>query len=281
MHYAPMPQSHAFLIITLLSSALLLAGSGAYADSAEAGDLNKAELLRNPVIGNYRGYAEFKMGHYRKARTIWQWLADTGNAEAHFNLGILYEDGLGVSEDIALALEHYQHAASAGSSKAQYRLGVLYSAGVKTPRDEVAAARWLTLAAAQGDQDAVALLALNRHSTGSVRDRDYYQAERHYAAAEYRQAAQIWRRLAEQGDSRSRTRYAWLLEAGKGVKRNLQEAGRQFRRSAEQGDAEAQYALAVMLQTGQGQPRDPEAARQWMCRAAQQGFGPAREACPD
>ncbi|MDQ3195732.1 MAG: sel1 repeat family protein, partial [Pseudomonadota bacterium] len=63
---------------------------------AEEPDLD--EIVRNPVIGNYKGYAEFKMGHYETARVIWEALAKRGNGEANFNLGTLYEDGLGVPQ---------------------------------------------------------------------------------------------------------------------------------------------------------------------------------------
>ena len=66
------------------------------------------EAVRNPVIGNYKGYAEFKMARYVSARQIWEAIAATGNAEAHFNLAILYEDGLGVEGD-SLALFQYIH----------------------------------------------------------------------------------------------------------------------------------------------------------------------------
>lgn len=125
--------------------------------SAEEPDL--VDIVRNPLIGNYKAYAEFKMAHYDTARAIWEALAQRGNAEANFNLGILHEDGLGVPPGIQAAVAHYEKAAVAGSSKAQYRLGLLYSVGAKIARDEVKADRWLAAATAQGDQDAVALLA--------------------------------------------------------------------------------------------------------------------------
>lgn len=254
------------------------------ATSASVAELNKPELLRNPMVASYQGYAEFKMGHYLAAEAIWQVLAEQGNTEANFNLGILFEDGLGVEQNLSQALQYYQRAAIAGSSKAQYRLGVIYSAGETAERNTIEAAKWLALAAAQGDQDAAALLALNQHEMNqspltSQRDKDYYQAERFSAGGNYQQAADIWLRLAQQGDSRSRTRYAWLLEVGRGVSRDLSEAARLFRLSAEAGDAEAQYALALMLQTGKGQPEDTVAAMQWMCRAAGQGYVAAQQGC--
>lgn len=243
---------------------------------AEELDLN--EIVRNPVIGNYKGYAEFKMGHYDNARVIWEALENKGNAQASFNLGILYEDGLGVAQNNQQAIAHYEKAAQAGSGKAQYRLGLLYSAGIKTAKDDTRANKWLTAAAAQGDKDAAALLEQSNSRVASQRDKDFFKAENLHAAGQYQQAASIWQQLAETHDTRSRTRLAWMYEAGQGMPRDLEKAAALFKESAAEGDAEAQYALAVMLQTGKGQIQNTDTAHAWLQRAAAQGYGPAKEA---
>jgi uncharacterized protein len=267
------------LVVVAMVSISLLA-SVAWAEEPDL-----VEIVRNPVIGNYKGYAEFKMGHYDAARAIWEALAQRGNAEANFNLGILHEDGLGVPQSIQAAVAHYERAAVAGSSKAQYRLGLLYSVGAKIPKDEAKADRWLAAAAAQGDKDATALLALRGGAARTQRDQDFLRAETLHASGQYQEAAAIWKRLAQEGDTRSRSRLAWMLEAGQGIPRNLDEAAKLFRQSAEEGDADAQYALAVMLQTGIGQALDPSQAQIWLRRAAAQGHGPAnaalRKAAPE
>ena len=258
---------------SLLLVAAVLISVPASAVWAEEPDL--VEIVRNPVIGNYKGYAEFKMAHYDNARTIWEALAQRGNAEANFNLGILDEDGLGVPQNIQAALSHYEKAAIAGSGRAQYRLGLLYSAGAPVPRDEARAGKWLAAAAAQGDMDAAALLAQLGGASGTPAQRDFLKAETLHAGGQNQEAVVIWSRLALSGDTRSRSRLAWMLEAGVGIPRNLDEAAKLFRQSAEEGDADAQYALGVMLQTGKGQALDPVQAETWLRRAAAQGNGPA------
>lgn len=252
------------LLIILLFTVLPI--TELYADEV---DLN--EILRNSSMGNYKGYAEFKMAHYDNARIIWQALAQRGNAEANFNLGILYEDGLGVNQDLAQALLYYETAAIGGSFKAQYRLGLLYFVGKTVPLDKIKAKHWLTKAAAEGDRDSIEMLAILSGDTSSQRDRDFLRAETAHASADYLQAAQIWQLLADDNDTISRTRLAWLYEKGLGVKRNLQRAAELFRQSAMDGDADAQYALAVMLQTGKGQAQDFEESNLWLQRAADLG----------
>jgi TPR repeat protein len=252
------------------------AAATAYAAPAEEIDL--IEIVRNPVIGNYKGYAEFKMGHYDNARTIWTALAQRGSADASFNLGILNEDGLGVPSSMQAAIVHYETAAAAGSTRAQYRLGLLYSAGLKIAKDPVRANKWLTAAAAAGDTDAQALLAGGAANADTPRDRDFHNAEALHGSGKYQDAAAIWQRLAQQGDARARTKLAWMMETGQGMPRDLAQAGKLFRLAAEQGDADAQFALSVMLQTGQGQPQDKVQAETWRQRAAAQGHGQAKAA---
>ncbi|MBA6342539.1 sel1 repeat family protein [Colwellia sp. MB02u-10] len=254
---------------TRLRVILLLTLLPVIALHAEEIDLN--EILRNPSMANYKGYAEFKMAHYDNARKIWQALAERGNAEASFNLGVLYEDGLGVSQSLAQALLHYETAAIDGSFKAQYRLGLIYFVGKIVPEDKIKAKRWLTEAALGGDKDSIEMLKILNGTSNSQRDEAFLRAETAHASGDYIQAANIWQRLANDNDIVSRTRLAWLYEKGLGVKRDLKHAAKLFRQSAMDGDADAQYALAVMLQTGKGQVQDIKASKLWLQSAADLG----------
>ena len=261
-----------------MTFAATLAAAAAPAPQGEESDL--VEIVRNPIIGNYKGYAEFKMGHYANASMIWTALARRGSADASFNLGILAEDGLGVPSDMQAAIFQYEQAATGGSTRAQYRLGLLYSAGVKVQKDQVRADKWLTTAAKAGDAGATALLAERAGAATIPLTRDFRSAEAVHAAGRYSQAAALFLRLAEQGDARSRARLASMAEAGQGMPRNLEQAGHLFRLSAEDGDADAQYALSVMLQKGKGQRQDAAQAEFWRQRAVVQGHGPAKAAAP-
>jgi len=234
-----------------------------------AEESSPAEWIRNPGIGNYRAYAEFKMAHYDAARHIWETLSGIGNTDALFNLGILAEDGLGEPADLAKAVGLYTAAADAGGFKAQYRLGMLYSSGGVLPKDLAKARRYLGWAAAAGDRDAANRLAA-LDAPGDRPPTPFEQAEIHASRGEHEAAAKIYRTLAKQGDAKARTRLAWMAEAGRGVERNLAEAARLFMASAEAGDAEAQYAVGVMYMTGRGQINDPVQGTMWLRRAAGQ-----------
>ena len=234
----------------------------------QAQDSGRSDWLRNPAMGNYKAYAEFKMAHYAAAREVWETLAGIGNGDALFNLGILAEDGLGEPKSMRRAEALYTSAAQAGNFKARYRLGMLYSAGVLLARDVEKASLYLALAAESGDKDALATLALleqpGRSRTG------FQQAEWLSASGRHAEAAGLYRELADAGDRQAETRLAWMHEAGQGVDRDLREAARRFEIAAVAGEAEAQYALAVMLRTGRGREQDLPQSRLWLSQAAAQ-----------
>lgn len=254
-------------IRTLLVSATL-AGS---LSIAQAQDSTAADWVKNPAMGNYKAYAEFKMANYETARHIWEILAGLGNSDALFNLGILAEDGLGESQDIKKAESLYVAAANAGGFKAQYRLGMLYSGdNPMFPKDLEKARRYLTLASAGGDKDAAARLASLNQPDRPVSE--YERAELLASSGKHQDAAEIYTRLSAQGHTSARTRLAWMYEAGRGVQRSLDKAAELFMQSAREGDAEAQYAVAVMYRTGKGQPQDRAESLKWLGQSAEQKY---------
>ncbi len=251
--------------LTRLVALCLLSCTGGL---AVAQDSERSDWLRNPAMGNYKAYAEFKMAHYDFARTVWQTLAEVGNGDALFNLGVLAEDGLGEPANMSKAEALYTAAANSGNFKAQYRLGLLYFAGTLLPRDTDKARLFLSLAAADGDKDARAMLL--QLGQPLAQPTPLQQAELLGASGQHEQAAALYSSLADAGNATAQTRLAWAYEAGRGVTMDLQEAARRFELAAQAGNAEAQYALAVMLRTGRGRVADlPQSAR-WLEKAAAQ-----------
>ena len=76
--------------------------------------------------------------------------AEEGDAEAQFNLGILYEDGKGVSQDAAEAVRWYSLSADQGFREAQYLLGLMCDEGTGVAQDHSKAVEWWLKASEQG-----------------------------------------------------------------------------------------------------------------------------------
>src|SRR6516164_3725781 len=77
-------------------------------------------------------------------------LADHGKAQAQFNLGVMYRDGLAVPQDYGTAMGWFRKAADQGFAKAQYELGVMCRDGLGVPQDYGIAIGWFRKAADQG-----------------------------------------------------------------------------------------------------------------------------------
>jgi len=97
------------------------------------------------------GLAAARAGDYDAALREWQPLAEEGNVEAQFNLGLLYENGLGVPQDGATAALWYRRAAEQNDRMAQAYLGEMYAQGLLLPSDDAQALRWFRRAAERGD----------------------------------------------------------------------------------------------------------------------------------
>lgn len=251
------------LVVGLLSGAL-------YA----AGPLPVEFLDARPRVQLYMAYAQFKMANHDTARRMWEQIGGTGAGEAAFNLGILYEQGLGVAADPERAAVHYLQAARKGSRAAAYQLGLLHRSRPDLI-DRTTAEHWLSMAALDGDTDAGKLLDELLRG-GAARD-PLVEIRGLIAAGETNAALTLIHQRVDQTppDYRALTLLGWLHETGLGVERDILRAAALFRQAALGGDPQAQYALAVMLETGVGQPRDQDAAALWLERAAALGYQPA------
>ncbi len=93
-----------------------------------------------------------------------EWLlkaAEQGHVKAMFNLGVTYGDGLGVPVDDAEAFKWYQAAANEGDPRAHFNLGIFYIAGRGTPIDGPKANEHWFEAALRGMPLAQARLAIS------------------------------------------------------------------------------------------------------------------------
>jgi hypothetical protein len=84
---------------------------------------------------------------YKDAAISYRRKAEQDFAYAQYKLGVLYDLGLGVPQDFALAVTLYRKAAEQGFPPAQYKLGGVYLDGHGAPRDFAEAYFWFDLAA--------------------------------------------------------------------------------------------------------------------------------------
>ena len=98
-----------------------------------------------------------KEGHMTKEKAAEDLLlaADQGDADAQYNLGWMYYNGDGVTQDYTEALKLYRLAADQGNAFAQGNLGWMYEYGQGVTQDYAEASKWYRLSADQGNEDAL------------------------------------------------------------------------------------------------------------------------------
>ena len=73
--------------------------------------------------------AAYQRGDYATALRLWHPLAEQGDADAQFHLGVMYESGQGVLRNDAEAIKWYRKAAEQDDAVAQFNLGIMYAKG--------------------------------------------------------------------------------------------------------------------------------------------------------
>jgi TPR repeat protein len=231
--------------------------------------------------------------------------ADQGDVQSQYDLGRMYEEGQGVKQDSAKAMQYYLKAAEQGNAKAQYDLGLMVAKLPANKKNEEEAIKWIQTAmdgfrqaAEKGDAEAQCRLgeiydiakkeyhrydtlknecqnkrvktiasALNLYS--GEKDARWFEEE---SARWFQMATEGFRQSAEQGDLKAQFElggiYCWFLSGRENEEKGLQ----WFQKAAELGFVDAQYELGYMYSTGWCvAEQDVAEALKWYTRAAEQG----------
>ena len=108
----------------------------------------------------------------RRQQRFYRMAATQGHVDAHFNLGLMYANGIGIAQGWDASVRWLSPAAEQGHARSQYALAMCHENGWAVQVDATEALRWYGRAAAQGLLSAQA--ALGRHHAagfGGAQDR--------------------------------------------------------------------------------------------------------------
>ncbi len=205
------------------------------------------------------GLAAAKAGNFKTALAEWRPLADQGNASAQYNLGVMYSNGEGVSQDFAEAAKWYRKAADQGNGSAQFKLGFMYDVGQGISKDFAEAAKWYRKAADQGIASAQSNLGFMYHIGKGV-------------SKNFAEAAKWYQKAAGQGNASAQYNLGVMYANGQGISKDSAEAVRWYRKAADQGDASAYNGLGFMYFNGLGCDKDTFTGMKWYAIAAYNGI---------
>jgi TPR repeat protein len=201
-------------------------------------------------------------------------LAEQGNADAQFNLGSLYYQGWGVSQDYKEAVKWFRRAAEQNHAYAQSMLGTIYTEGVQgvIGKDYSHALMWFIFAASRGDTNA---LELRDSLAAKMTPAQIIEAQRlareFKPETAYAKLLSELKALGEQGDADAQLKIGLMYYNGQGTAQNYAEAIQWFKKSALQGNALAQSNIGYMYEKGEGAPQDYAEAAKWYRQAAKRG----------
>lgn len=120
-------------------------------DPRQAFALSLLLIANSGLTADYtKGFDAYSEGDYATALGEWQPLAEQGDANGQFGLGLLYANGWGVDLNDDEALKWYRLAAKQGHAEAAYNLGVMCANGWGVPQSDEESFKWYSLAADLG-----------------------------------------------------------------------------------------------------------------------------------
>jgi TPR repeat protein len=171
--------------------------------------------------------------------------------------------------------------ANAGNAEAQFELGRCYLSGIGVPLDESKALEWLRKASAQGQKEAMGLIAKltiprlppnpTKLSNAPLPLPTMDEITELRDRGEKEQAAKLCEELANAGNAEAQYIMGEYYFIGDGVPQDSGKAVEWYRKSAEQGNADAQGRLGLCCEYGRGVSKDHAQAEKWYRKAAAQG----------
>ena len=156
--------------------------------------------------------------------------AEQGDANAQYDLGIMYVFGEAVERDYKRAVYWLSKAAKQEHSGAQWTLGLMYDHGEGLEQNYEKALYWYKKAAEQGDARAQNDLGLMYYNEKGVKQ-DYDKVKYWFSKA------------AEQGHAKAQYQLGVMYEYGEGVEQNYEVAANWYLKAANQGIVGAQFKL--------------------------------------
>ncbi len=222
--------------------------------------------------------------------------ATSGDAEAQFELARAYEDGKGLPQDDAKAVEWFRRSAEQGNAQAQNSLGVMYALGRGVTRDREEAVRWYKKAAKLGLPEAIYNVAISYYN-GEGSEENIGLACSWMMVAQRKGDAQATEALTHIGQElnghfdRCKMDLAALYEKGDEIPQDLPAAVAMYKEAAQKNFKEslfagpAQYKMCQLYAAGKGVPQDYAEAKSWckktdtpfalvvLARMAEKGLG--------
>jgi len=208
-------------------------------------------------------YVAYDRADYRTSLNVWLPQAQEGDKEAQTYVGEIYEKGLGVPPDYAVAAVWYRKAAAQGHSRAQINLGFLYEKGLGVEKDPLQALSWYRQAS--GLKEAITLDTSSiRWDNAATDTQKELQALKQEVEQRKVESAALRQQLerAQQQLGQTQQELERRQRAADTERQQLEQARQALEQRQQQGAAAARDDTETQRLAGQLQQREAELARQ-------------------
>jgi hypothetical protein len=135
-----------------------------------------------------QGISSYKNQDFSTTASLWQQACEAGEPKGCFGVGVMYEDGKGVSKNVKRAVDLYKRACDQNYATGCYNLGLMYGNGRGVPEDLKRAADLYRRACDGGNAAACNNLGIQYANGRGVQHDD-------------KKAADLYKRSCDAGDS--------------------------------------------------------------------------------
>lgn len=185
-------------------------------------------------------------------------------AIAQYNVGCCYCYGKGVQLDYAQAITWFRKAADQNFVQAQYNLGCCFMNGQGVQQNHTMALYWFKKAAEQN-------LPIAAYNVG------FYYYHGYGVEKDFEKAVSYYQKAADLGHAPAFNNLGVCYKTGIGVPKDLTKAFEMYQMGADLGDEVAQDNLAICYAQGEGVQQDFEKAIYWLEKSLAAGYQPARD----
>lgn len=233
----------------------------------------------NVFAGNYKeGMLQYEKGNFQEAFRLIKKAAQEKNAQAEYQLSLMYQKGEGISADKEQAFYWCRRAAHRDHMKAAYAVSKMYQNPSLVEHDNQQAYYWLRRAAELDLENgwlSMALMYLN----GELVERDTESAIawlKHAADKENVIALTLLGKMYEKGQDVEKDEVSARLFFTRAAEKDISNLIDQA--SALKSRSEARYRLGKMIEEGRGGVSGDEIeAFKWYKKAAEDGNSAAKE----
>jgi len=195
---------------------------------------------------------------YKKAFEIYDKLARKNNANAQYNLALMYYNGIGVTKNRIQAFIWLTTASKLNHKEAQNKLAYMYEKGIIPDIKNIKKALELYKKSANQNYD-IAQLNLAMHYAQFINKKSTKKAFYWYTKA------------FNNNNIVATNNLATMYYFGNGTKKDYKKAAKLYTIAAKANDKLAQYNLAMMYYSGSGIKKDFSLAHKWLKKSAING----------